>query len=140
MILKHLTKENILFYMADMIKISAQLKDDYWTQEHYLMELPKKWKLSFVAIENNELAAFMIVSDKENAHHLHRIVVAEESQKKGIGKNLLSKLKEDAISNSKKELTLKVLSSNAEAIKLYEKLGFTKFEKSNENLIYKLVL
>jgi ribosomal-protein-alanine N-acetyltransferase len=135
-----LTKINISQYIDAMIEMSAQLKDDYWTAEHYLTELPKKWKLSFVVIKNERLAGFMIVSDKGEAHHLHRIVVSKSFQKKGIGKTLLSKLKEDAIRDCKKELTLKVHSTNTEAIKLYEKIGFVKSGKSDQNYSYKLVL
>ncbi len=138
--LEHLTKEKILFYIDKMIKMSAQLEGDYWTAEHYLSELPEKWNLSYVALENNELIGFMIVSDKGGAHHLHRIVIDQGHQKKGAGKELLFKLIANAKKSKKKDVTLKVHHTNFSAIEIYKHFGFTEVERSGENYLYKRIL
>ena len=138
--LQRLTKEIIKKHIKDMIDMSAQLHGDYWTEEHYLSELNRKWDLSYALTENNELLGFMIVSDKGEAHHLHRIVIKKEVAGKGYGKILLDKLSEDAKNNHKKSITLKVHPTNSTAIKVYEKYGYKKEANDGENFLYRLIL
>ena len=140
MSLEQLTKERTKIFIEQMIAMSAQLKGDYWTAENYLSDLNKKWELSYAAIENDTLAGFMLVSDKGENHHLHRIVIAEKFQNKKIGKTMLLKLIENARSRHKNSVTLKVHQTNAGAIKFYEGLGFKETAKEIENHLYTLVL
>jgi ribosomal protein S18 acetylase RimI-like enzyme len=135
-----LTKETISIYIPDMIRISAQLEGDYWTSEHYLSELPGKWKWSYLAMDDQQFAGFMIVSDKGTSHHLHRIVVDKRFQKKNLGKTMLLKLIEDARANGKNMVTLKVHHNNLKATELYKNFGFHIVEKSGENYSMMLTL
>lgn len=135
-----LTKEIIQKHLADMISMSKQLTGDYWQGEHYLSDLNRKWELSYAILSPSELLGFMIVSDKEKAHHLHRIVIREDLIGKGYGKLLLNKFESDARNANKQELTLKVHPTNKNAIGVYEKYGYKKEAEDGGNYTYALKL
>lgn len=138
--MEKLTPAIVERHVEAFIKMSEQLHGDYWKAEHYLSELPHKWELSFYISENNQPVAFMIVSDKGSSHHLHRIVVSAQYHGKGYGSQLLNRLISDAKAAKKDLVTLKVHPSNAEAIHIYEKKGFTRVGQDDTNFHYELKL
>jgi ribosomal protein S18 acetylase RimI-like enzyme len=132
-----LSKNIISAYINDMIDISKQLEGDYWTMEHYLSGMNRKWELSYCEVKNKKMLGFMIVSDKGTSHHLHRIVVSKDLHGTGLGRQFLKTF----MSNAKKEgkyATLKVHPTNQQAIKVYEHYGFVNTGNDKENLTYQL--
>lgn len=122
--IKPLTKEIIGANINTLISMSKQLQGDYWTLEHYLSEMNRKWELSSAVYSNDKLCGFIIVSEKPESLHVHRIVIAEELQGYGIGKMLINKTVEDAKRLQKKLVTLKAEEDNVKTINFYKKLNF----------------
>ena len=122
--IKPLTKEIIEENIGTLVQMSKQLKDDYWTLEHYLSEMNRKWELSSAVYNNSMLCGFIIVSEKPESLHVHRIVIAEEMQGYGIGKMLISKTVQDAKRANKNTVTLKAEADNTKSLGFYKNLGF----------------
>ena len=91
-----LTKNIVSEYIDGLIGISKQLEGDYWTKEHYSSDLNRKWELSYCEIKDKELLGFMIVSDKGESHHLHRIAIDEKHKGKGLGREFMNIFMENA--------------------------------------------
>ncbi|MBF0236081.1 MAG: hypothetical protein HQM12_00125 [SAR324 cluster bacterium] len=80
-----LTEEVIHLYIKCFVdlehKTLSELGDRYanqqWTEQHYLRDLPGKWKYSLCALDTtyNCIVGFLITSLWENNLHLHRILV-----------------------------------------------------------------
>ena len=74
--------------------------------------------------EPNVLIGYAIVSRYVDAWHLMNIAVAPEYRRRGIGEALLERLFEVTAGDPRRGFTLEVRVSNADAIRLYERLGF----------------
>jgi N-acetylglutamate synthase-like GNAT family acetyltransferase len=88
-----------------------------------ISDLDKKLKKPFeffVAEKNKEIVAFLIIEKNKKAFWINNMMVKKESQRKGIGKNLL-----EFASKNKKPLYLWVNSKNP-AKHFWSKLGFKK--------------
>ena len=133
-----LTKDIITGNLAVFIEMSSQLIGDYWTLDHYLAELDKKWDLSSAVYADNKLCGFIIVSEKEDSLHVNRIVVAKEFKRHSIGKSLIEKAIHDTRKLNKSGLTLKVDAVNASAINFYKKFNFEQTGTQGELLLMKL--
>ncbi len=114
-----------------------QLEGDYWNIEHYNSDLNRKWELSYCEIKDKKLIGFMIVSDKGESHHLHRIAIDTKHKGKGLGREFMKIFMENA-RKEKKKATLKVHPANKHAIDVYEHYGFVKEGSDKENLTYVL--
>ena len=122
--IRPLTTDIVKNNVASLIEMSKQLKGDYWTVEHYLSELNRKWELSSAVFCDDELCAFIINSEKGESLHVHRIVVAKEFHNQGIGRKLIQKVMEDAKRAGKNIVTLKAESDNPQSLGFYKSLGF----------------
>ena len=135
-----LTKDIITCNLAVFTEMSSQLIGDYWTLDHYLAELDRKWDLSSVVYADNKLCGFIIVSEKEDSLHVNRIVVAKEFKRHSIGKLLIEKAIRDTRELNKSGLTLKVDAVNNGAINFYKKFNFEQTGTQGELLLMKLKL
>jgi ribosomal protein S18 acetylase RimI-like enzyme len=115
-----MVKDNI-DYLAE---ISAQLQGDYWTLDHYLSEMNRKWELSSATFIDGKLCGFIIVSEKPESLHVHRIVIGKDFQGYGIGKMLINKTVAEAKRLKKDAITLKAEADNTKTIGFYKSLGF----------------
>lgn len=133
-----MTRSLIVEHIDAFIAMSGQLNNDYWTLDHYLADLEKKWDLSSVVFMDGVLCGFIIVSEKEHSLHINRIVVDKAYQQYGIGRQLVQKAILDCKASNKSLLTLKVDQINKGAIHFYEKLHFTVTGKQGELLLMEL--
>lgn len=133
-----LTKQLIIDNIELLVTLSKSIHSDYWKLDNYLIDLPHKWKFSLVVLnENNKIIGFVISSYRSNCLHINRIVISEDEQKKGLGNELLSKLKTTAIKNSIKTISLKVHVDNLKAINWYKKHQFEFINSEGEyNLMH----
>lgn len=115
-----LVRDNIDY----LVQISAQLQGDYWNLEHYLSDLKRKWDLSMATFADNKFCGFIIVSEKPESLHVHRIVIDNGMQGYGIGKMLILKTAEHARLLNKDAITLKAEAGNAKTLGFYTGLGF----------------
>lgn len=119
-----LSKELIQKHYESLRKISSRIPDDYWELSHYLKDMPLKWSLSYILMCNDEPAAFIIASSKEDLIHINRIAVSENFQNSGLGSLLLDKIVEQLKHYQKKGISLKVGIRNIKAINWYFNKGF----------------
>ena len=74
--------------------------------------------------ETGRLAGYLIVSRYVDAWHLMNIAVAPEHRRRGIARTLLDAPVRVTAGAGHRGYTLEVRVSNADAIRLYESLGF----------------
>jgi ribosomal-protein-alanine N-acetyltransferase len=96
-----------------------------WSRSMFAGELAKPASLCLGAFEDDRLAGYLIISRYVDAWHVMNIAVASQFRRRGIATALLQRLFELTEDGSRRGYTLEVRVSNAGAIKLYERLGFT---------------
>ena len=91
----------------------------------------------FVAEEGENIVGFAQLNPEKPSIHLslsglklERLYVYPEQKRKGIGRALMNRCLDYRTQASVDLLWLQVLSSNIEAVQLYEQLGFSTFTKS----------
>ncbi|SVD15415.1 uncharacterized protein METZ01_LOCUS368269, partial [marine metagenome] len=84
-----------------------------------------KWMVGMISLEYLQ---------EEGRIHLFHIYVDKEYRRKGIGKKLILKAEEQGKKTNAKALTLNIISGNAEAVLLYEKIGFKLIELKNKKM------
>jgi len=117
-----LTRQYLEQHIEEFISLlHKNLKNEYWTSEHFLSDLPEKWRISqYVINETKNIIGFLIASDKVNNYHIHKFVVDHSYRNSGIGTLLLRNL----LSTIDKDIMLKVSCKNTEAIQFYQQKGF----------------
>jgi ribosomal protein S18 acetylase RimI-like enzyme len=105
-----------------MKMLHENLKDEYWTIDHFMTELPSKWEYSVYAHnENQHILGYAIVSEKQDSLHIHKLVVDQRVQSQGIGAAMINRL----VASTDKRITLKVNTENSRAISFYKKNQFS---------------
>ena len=96
-----------------------------WSRAMFAAELQKPSSLAIGAYhDGGELVGYAIVSRYVDAWHVMTIAVVPDFRRRGIGRSLLERLFEVTATDPRRGYTLEVRVSNAEAIRLYERLGF----------------
>jgi ribosomal-protein-alanine N-acetyltransferase len=106
-------------------KIERRSYPTPWSRSMFAGELAKPASMCLGAFEGEQLAGYLIISRYVDAWHVMNIAVAPQFRRRGIATALLQKLFELTEDGSRRGYTLEVRTSNAGAIKLYERLGFT---------------
>jgi ribosomal-protein-alanine N-acetyltransferase len=97
-----------------------------WSRSMFATELAKPSSLCLGAyLDGGELAGYLIVSRYVDAWHIMNIAVAPEFRRRGIAACLLQRLFDVTVDEAQRGYTLEVRVSNSDAIRLYERLGFT---------------
>jgi [ribosomal protein S18]-alanine N-acetyltransferase len=96
-----------------------------WSRSMFAGEIGKQTSLCLGAFEpeTDRLVGYMIVSRYVDAWHVMNVAVAPDHRRRGIAAALLGELF-DRTTDDERGYTLEVRVSNADAIALYEKLGF----------------
>jgi [ribosomal protein S18]-alanine N-acetyltransferase len=96
-----------------------------WSRSMFAGELSKPSSLCLGAFDDEgRLLGYVIASRYVDAWHVMNIAVDPESRRNGVGTALLRRLFELTGGEGKRGYTLEVRVSNADAIRLYERLGF----------------
>jgi ribosomal-protein-alanine N-acetyltransferase len=96
-----------------------------WSRAMFAAELQKPGALALGAYsEPDVLIGYAIVSRYVDAWHVMNIAVSPEYRRRGIATALLERLFAVTANDPRRGYTLEVRVSNAEAIRLYERLGF----------------
>ena len=96
-----------------------------WSKEAFESELLRN-KLAhyIVLLINNIVVGYGGVWYIVGEGHITNVAIHSEYRKLGLGKQLVEQMKQNALKNKIKLMTLEVRVSNIAAIKLYEKMGF----------------
>jgi [ribosomal protein S18]-alanine N-acetyltransferase len=97
-----------------------------WSRSMFAGEIAKPSSLCLGAFDaqSGALAGYLIVSRYVDAWHVMNIAVAPDYRRHGIAKRMLSELFELTTDDGRRGYTLEVRVSNADAIRLYEQMGF----------------
>jgi ribosomal-protein-alanine N-acetyltransferase len=91
----------------------------------FAAELRKPSSIALGAyLEEGDLVGYAFVSRYVDAWHVMNVAVSPAFRRRGIASTLLERLFEVTASDPRRGYTLEVRVSNAEAIRLYERLGF----------------
>lgn len=91
-------------------------------------ELARSWARLFVArADAGRIVGYILYWHVVDEGHVINVAVAPQERKRGIGRALVDRLLVEARATGIVKLLLEVRASNAAAIGLYEKAGFTKF-------------
>ena len=117
--------------LGDLLAIEEIERRSYptpWSRSMFAGELAKPSSICLGAFEaegeDGALVGYLIVSRYVDAWHVMNVAVAPEFRRRGIGRALLERLFEVTGGDSRRGYTLEVRVSNADAIRLYERLGF----------------
>lgn len=98
---------------------------DPWSENSIASELNNRLSYWLVADDNGTIAGYIGSQTVLDWSDVMNVAVAPEYRRQGIGESLLYALMEHLTRVGAKVFSLEVRVSNAPAIALYEKLGFT---------------
>ncbi len=115
--------------------IFPQVNDkNIWKPENYLIDLPAKWDLSMVALDDKteDILGYAILSASPDTGivHLHKLIVISNHQSQGIGSTLCDAYEKKARESDYKIITLCVLDSTPDSIEFYQKTGYRAMDLS----------
>jgi ribosomal-protein-alanine N-acetyltransferase len=97
-----------------------------WSRSMFASELAKPSSICLGAFDlaSDELAGYLVISRYVDAWHVMNVAVAPAQRRRGIATSLLERLFEVTAGRGRRGYTLEVRVSNADAIALYDRLGF----------------
>jgi len=129
--LRSFTKQDFEAHESDFLAIAADIEDENWTAENFLVDLPGKWELSVTAWSDGRPVAYAVVSRKaDDTAHLHHFMVTNAFRGQGLGQRLLVEAERRAEASGCARMTLKVATGNAGARRFYTVLGYAAGEKA----------
>ena len=115
-----LTRDRCLELMDQLVDVARDYSD--WGPDEFLMDVPDKFSLSFVAI-NDGIAGYTVISRKwADRVHIHHFMVHHKKRNLGLGHAMLQEAQRRADGLL---LSLKVEIENKVAVRFYGKHGFT---------------
>ena len=95
-----------------------------WSLAMFVLELSKPSGICLAALRDGRVVGYLICSRYDTVWHVMNVAVDDRLRREGIASTLLGHLFERA-DTAGEQYTLEVRTSNAPAIALYERFGFT---------------
>jgi ribosomal protein S18 acetylase RimI-like enzyme len=119
-----LAPEAIRAHEEEFLRIAEDVEGEYWALEQFLVELPEKWTLSFVAIADDVPVGYAIASRKTiDIVHLHHFMVGLAFRGSGLGSQMMDEVERRARQAGAKTLSLKFRTSDTRVERFYMRLG-----------------
>ena len=112
-------------HVARVAELERLCFRDPWSENSVAGELTNALSLWLVALEGGTVAGYVGSQTVRGETDMMNVAVAPEFRRRGIAGALILRLVEELRRTGSHCLTLEVRSSNAPAIALYEKLGFS---------------
>lgn len=129
-------------HIPQMVELEKLCFSMPWTADMIRSELNNPSCLYLAAVDGDTLVGYIGVQTVLDEGYINNVAVSPEYRRRGIAAALISLLAEQAQAIGLAFMTLEVRESNAPAIALYEKLGFTTvgrrknyYEKPREDAI-----
>lgn len=108
--------------------IRAELGESYsvesWTPASFTLELPEKFRVSTIALCDQQLAGFCIASRKKDAVHIHRAGVHPEFRSSGVATRLVRYTEDHARDSGASRITCHMAKGNTPARSILEGMGY----------------
>ena len=124
-----LSKGLIEAHLPALIAVAADVPGEYWDAEHFLVDLPEKWALSFVAFKGQgNLIGYAIASRKDpQTIHLHHFMVTRDWRSRGVGEEMMGELLNRVADYGASRLSLKA--ATPRSVAFYRRNGFAEIER-----------
>lgn len=120
MIITQMQKE----HLSAVMKIERDSFTHPWSEHSFVSELENPKSYAFVAIDNDEVIGFAVLSVVLDEGSLLDIAVDKSYRRKGVAKKLFEAVQKVAEDNKLSFITLEVRVSGTPAISLYKAMGF----------------
>ena len=112
-------------HVAQIAELEKICFSDPWSERSIASELDNKLAFWLVAVEGDTVAGYIGSQTVMDETDMMNVAVHPDFRRRGIAEALVTGLVEELKNNGSHCLTLEVRASNAPAIALYEKLGFS---------------
>ena len=108
--------------LPSVIAIERRAFPTPWSLAMFVLELSKPSGICLAAEDENGLVGYLVCARYDEVWHLMNVAVVSEHRRRGVASDLIDRLFEEAGSDSR--FTLEVRVSNLPAIAMYERIGF----------------
>ena len=112
-------------HVAQVAELEKLCFSDPWSERSVASELENKLSYWLVAVEGERVAGYIGSQSVMGESDMMNVAVHPEFRRQGIAQQLVLRLVEELANRGNHCLSLEVRASNAPAIALYEKLGFS---------------
>jgi [ribosomal protein S18]-alanine N-acetyltransferase len=110
--------------LPHVIAIERRAFPTPWSLAMFVLELSKPSGVCLAASIGKDLVGYLVCARYADVWHLMNVAVDPSRRRRGVGSALLTDMLERA-GNGQDRYTLEVRTSNAGAIEMYERFGFT---------------
>jgi ribosomal-protein-alanine N-acetyltransferase len=110
--------------LPQVISIERRAFPTPWSLAMFVLELSKPSGICLAALRGDRVAGYLICSRYDTVWHVMNVAVDPQQRREGIATHLLGELFRQA-DRPGEQYTLEVRLSNAGAIALYERFGFS---------------
>ena len=110
--------------MAEVLATEAQSFEFPWSEDDFLRQLRQRNCIGMVADCDDQVAGFMIYELHKTRLHVLNFAVAPEFRRRGIGRQMISKLTGKLSQQRRSRLLLEVRETNLDAQLFFRALGF----------------
>jgi ribosomal-protein-alanine N-acetyltransferase len=114
-----------LSHVAQVAELEKLCFSDPWSERSVASELDNPLSYWLVAVEGERVAGYIGSQSVMGESDMMNVAVHPEFRRQGIAQQLVLRLVEELTKRGNHCLSLEVRASNAPAIALYEKLGFS---------------
>lgn len=110
--------------MPMVLAIETESFDSAWTEKDFLRCMREQHAIGMVAEQGNAVAGFMFYEIQRSRYHILNFAVNQRFRRRGIGRDMVSKLKEKAARGRRPCLTLEVGERSLDAQLFFKAMGF----------------
>jgi [ribosomal protein S18]-alanine N-acetyltransferase len=108
--------------LPSVISIERRSFPTPWSLAMFVLELSKPSGICLAAEDDSGLIGYLVCARYDEVWHLMNVAVSSENRRRGVASELIDRLFEEAGSDAR--FTLEVRVSNLPAIAMYEQIGF----------------
>ncbi len=113
-------------YVSKLADLESKCFSKPWTHNMFLGDLSSEYTCYFGAFDSDTLVGYAGMWMTVDEGQITNVAVHPDYRRKGIAQKLVNKLMEICKENKLVSITLEVRESNYNAIKLYDKMGFSR--------------